>query len=193
MKVQDFNPFPHASPDSVDGISRRARRSRMSACALAAVLAVGLPLLQIAPAATGEVLEVPQVVAIPSPAAAHPHKAHSHRRRHRMVDPYEAARSSNADWTAVTPMEATAGTSDPAPRPAAVAANSESYPPDPNVGSISDYQNQPGEDGRPPSFAMRGGGGRYEPQGSMTANLIIGGILVGMVALEIASAHHHHR
>jgi hypothetical protein len=59
---------------------------------------------------------------------------------------------------------------------------------------MSDYQNQPGENGQPPSIAMGGGGsGRSEPQGSMTANLIIGGILVGMMAIEIASAHHHHR
>ena len=40
---------------------------------------------------------------------------------------------------------------------------------------------------------MIGGGGGYRTRGSMAADLIIGGILVGMMALEIASAHHHHR
>jgi hypothetical protein len=150
---------------------------------LAAILAIGLPLLQTAPAAAGEVLEIPQVVAT-LPAATHSHKPHSH--RHRAPVPDDTALSSNANWRAETPTE-------PLPPPAEVAANSESYPPDPNVGSISDYQNQPGENGQRPSVAFGGGGGRSEPQGSMTTNLIIGGIIVGMIAMEIASAHHHHR
>jgi hypothetical protein len=190
MRVQDFNPFPHASPASVDGISACARRSLVLTSMLAAMLAIGLPLLQIAPATAGEVLEIPQVIATPSPVVAHRHRAHS--RRHHAVGPDDAALSSDADWTAVTPTEATAP-AEPLPPPAKVAANSRSYPPDPNVGSINDYQNQPGENGQPPSIVMRGGGGRSEPQGSLTTNLIIGGILVGMMALEIASAHHHHR
>jgi hypothetical protein len=197
MRLQDFNRFAHLPADSVyrvgaDGRSPRAR-SPMLVRALAAIVAIGLPLMQVAPAASGDVLEIPQAVATPSPAAVHPRRAHSHHRRATVSDDRP---SSNADWTAVTPPDAPDATAGnyPAPPPDKVAANSESYPPDPNVGSINDYQNQPGENGQPPSFAIGsggGGGGRSEPQGSMTANLIIGGILVGLMAVEIASSHHH--
>jgi len=195
MKPQDFNRFAHLPPDSVYrvGADRRCPRahSRILLGVLAAILAIGLPLMQVAPAAAGDVLEIPQAVATPSPVAVHPH---SHHRRATVPDDTP---SSNADWTAVTPPDAPDATAGnyPAPPPDKVAANAESYPPDPNVGSINDYQNQPGENGQPPSFAIGagggGGGGRSEPQGSMTANLIIGGILVGLMAVEIASSHHH--
>jgi hypothetical protein len=175
MKFQAFNPFPHASHDSVYGISARARRARMPARVLAAMLAIGLPLLQVAPAVAGEqVLEIPQVIATPA-------RARSHRSA---PDLYDAAPASYAD--------ATAGTSDPAPSPATVAANSESNPPDPNVGSISDYDNQPGENAQRPSIAFGGGARRSEPPASMTTELILTGLIVGMVALEIASSHHRH-
>jgi hypothetical protein len=200
MTVRDFNPFPLTSPDSVGGvsverISARPRHSRISAPVLAAILAMGMTLLQVFPAGAGEVLEIPQAVTTPPVAAVHPHRSRTHKvhANHRAQDSYDgssATPASDADWTAVTPSDATAAPDSPPP-PTKVAANTESYPPDPNVGSISDYQNQPGENGQPPTFAMgSGGGGRSEPQGSMTSNLIIGGILVGMMALEIASSHH---
>jgi hypothetical protein len=178
MKVQSSNPFPRTSPDSVysvrvDGISARARRARMPARVLASVLAIGL--LQAAPALAGDqVLEIPQLIATPATVRSH----------RRIPDLYDTVPASNAD--------AAAGTSAPAPPPAKVAANRESYPPDPNLGSIDEYQNQPGENGQRPSFAFGGGGRRSEPPGSITsADLIIGGIILGMVALEVASAHHH--
>jgi hypothetical protein len=78
--------------------------------------------------------------------------------------------------------------------PATVAANAEPYTPDPNLGSIDDYQNQPGQNGQQqPAGIYFGGNGRpNEPPRSMTSNLIVGGLLVGLVAMELA-AHHHHR
>jgi len=89
-------------------------------------------------------------------------------------------------------MDATAGTAGPADPPDRVASNEKSYAPDPNVGSISDYQNQQGENAQPAGITFSGGARRNEPQSSMTTNLIVGGLIVGLVALEIAS-HHHHR
>ncbi|MGD0288864.1 MAG: hypothetical protein ABSC63_04285 [Candidatus Binataceae bacterium] len=106
---------------------------------------------------------------------------------------YDTAPAYDANGATGSPSDAAAGTSNPAPPPTALAANSEPYPPDPNLGSIDDYQNQPGENGQRPSIALGGGGSRPEPATSMTANLILGGILVGMIALEVASAHHRHR
>jgi hypothetical protein len=194
MNVQPFNPFSDAAHDNVYGLNVRGssanpRGPRMSAFMLAIMTVIGLSLLQIAPAAAGEILEIPQVVNTP-PVPVHSHKAHS--RHHRAQDSYNtiATSTGDADWTNVTPRDATAP---PDSGPTKVAANTESYPPDPNVGSINDYQNQPGEDGQPPTIPMGSGGVRVEPQGSMTTNLILGGILVGMMALEIASSHHHHR
>lgn len=175
MKVQPFTPFPRALNDSVDSISASARRTRLPTRVLAAALVIGLPLLQAGSASAGDqVLEIPQVVA--TPAARHSNRS--------VPDLYD---------TAPAGADATAGTSHSAPPPATLAANSESYPPDPNVGSISDYQNQPGENGRRPSIALGGGRPRSEPPASMTTSLIVGGILVGIMAWEIASAHHHHR
>ena len=175
MKVQAFNPFPHTSHDSVYSLSRRAHRPHIAERALAVVLAIGLSLLPVAPAVAGEqVLEIPQVIATPATPRS-PRSA---------PDLYDTTPAYGAD--------ATAAASDPAPPPTTVAANTESYP-DPNVGSISDYQNQPGENGQRPSIALGSGARRSEPPASMTTNLILGGILIGMVALEIAAAHHRHR
>jgi len=196
MKAQAFNPFPRASHDSGNEMPSRARRSLMRASVLAAVLAIGLPLLQIAPAVAGEVLEIPQAVATPIATPSHRRRAmHSHRRASASHHAIPSAPASN-DAASVAPAGdadayAMAGAADPAPPPARIAENS--YPPDPNLGSISDYQNQPGQNGQRPSFALGGGGPRAEPQRSMTSNLILGGLLVGMVAYEIASSHHHHR
>jgi hypothetical protein len=178
MKRQPLNPFAQTLHDSVDHISTPLRGPKPTRL-LIAILALGLPLMQTVPALAGEqVLEIPQSVAIPAAP------------RH-VPDLYDTIppTSSDADAYAAagTPADA------PAPPPASVAANSPSYAPDPNLGSIDDYQNQPGENGRPPSFALGGGGTRPEPPASMTTNLILGGILVGMVALEIASRHQRHR
>ena len=207
MKVQAINPFPHNPHDSV-GISSHVGRFRISTRMLIAVLAIGMPLLQIAPAVAGEVLEIPQAVA--TPGAVTPHRHHHHVSSTRYAAPATSAASgpdtyatpgdayatsgtvnpaSSAAPVSDADAYANAGNAEPAPPPAAVAENS--YPPDPNVGSINDYQNQPGENGQPPSFAMGGGGRRAEPQGSMTTNLILGGLFVGMVAYEIAASHHH--
>ena len=112
MKVQDFNPFPHTSPASVQRIPR-SRPSRISACMLATVIAIGLPLLQIAPVAADEYRN-PQVVATPAPVATYPHRARPHkahlRHPHRAVNPDDTTPSSDADWTAVNPPDATATT-----------------------------------------------------------------------------------
>ena len=196
MKVETFNPFGHPLHVCVDRLPRFWRRppTRLRSGGigrmLAAIAALGLPLMQTVPAFAGEqVLEIPQVVAT-APATAQPHP--------RVPDLYDTTVPiSNADAYASAGRETSpvpaAMAPDPAPPPAKVADNSESYPPDPNVGSINDYQNQPGENGSRPSYAFAGGARRSEPQGSMSTNLIIGGILVGMIAIEIASAHHHRR
>lgn len=197
MKLPTLNPFPHALHDTVDHLPTLPRRRRVTARVLAAVLAFGLPLIQTIPAIAGEqVLEIPSVA---NPTAARPHNP--------VPDLYDTTPppSSDADAyaTSASPSDADsyansgspAATTPPSPQPPAkvAAANSEAYAPDPNVGSIGDYQNQPGENGQQPSFALGRGGSRPEPASSMTANLILGGILVGMVALEVASAHHRHR
>lgn len=188
MKSRTLNPFPHTPHDSVNRVSRRPRRFYRPARVLAAMLAFGLPLLQIVPAIAGEqVLEVPQVIAKPD---SPPSRPSSYRN---VPDLYDTAPAYDANGATGSPGDAAAGTSDPAPPPTALAANSEPYPPEPNLGSIDDYQNQPGENGQRPSIALGGGGSRPEPATSMTANLILGGILVGMIALEVASAHHRHR
>ena len=196
MKPQTVNPFGIALHDcgncncaKVDR-RRQIRRGRI----LAAMIALALPLTQTASAIGGEqVLEIPQAAARPSVNQPRPH----------VPDLYDTTPTSSPapdaaadDPTAYATEPASAGAhgSAPAPEPTAVAANTESYPPDPNVGSINDYQNQPGENGQAPSFSFGGGSPRPEPAGSMATNLIMGGILVGMVALEIASSHHsHHR
>jgi hypothetical protein len=187
MKRQTLNPFPHTPHDSVNRGSRRTRCFHLPARVLAAMLTIGLPLMQIAPAIAGEqVLELPQVIANPANPPSSPNSYRS------VPDLYDTAPGYDANGTVGTSREATSAP-DPAPPPTAVAANSEAYPPDPNVGSIDDYQNQPGENGQRPSIALGRGGSRPEPATSMTANLILGGILVGMIALEVASAHHRHR
>jgi hypothetical protein len=158
---------------------------RVTAWLLAAVLALGLPLTQTVPAIAGEqVLEIPQLIAPPTAPPSH----------RRVPDLYDTTPTPPSDVDAYASGGTSTDAIAPNPQPPAkIAANSESYPPDPNVGSIDDYQNQPGENGRRPSIALGGGRSRSEPPASMTANLILGGILVGIVALEIASAHHRHR
>ena len=203
MKSRLFNPFREVLHDSVSATAKvstrgRARstrrRARIAVRMLAATIALALPLMQTAALANEQVLEIPQVVTTPTAHRAY----HRHVLRHHVPDLDEttpaAAPDLNADATAADASAyANAGAPQPAPQPTAVAANTDSYPPDPNVGSIDDYQNQPGENGQPPSFSFGRGAPRSEPPASMATSLIVGGILVGMMALEIASAHHHHR
>lgn len=145
-------------------------------------MAIGLAVLPIGTAFAGEqVLEIPQVTSVPAkvPSSRKPNGA-----TYAGGDAYaNATPDSYADPTA-----AATGPTDP---PDTVAANDKSYPPDPNVGSINDYQNQQGENAQP-RIALGGGARGNEPQTSMTTNLIVGGLIVGLMALEIAS-HHHHR
>ncbi len=181
MKFQPLNPFRSVLHDSVSTTGKILtcrRRTPIRVRAIAAIVALALPLMQTATAVAAEqVLELPQAIATPTALRAH----------HHVPDLYDTT-------PAITPApdanaDANAGAPDPAPRPTAVAANTASYPPDPNVGSISDYQNQPGENGQSPSFSFGAGGRRSEPHTSMTTHLVVGGILLGMMALEIA-AHH---
>ena len=201
MNLHPLNPFPAAVHETGGHIPARRRQCPNPArihrfCALtrllAVILALGLPLMQTAPAVAGEVLEIPSVT---TPAASPP--------RPHVPDLYDTTSppSSDADTYAnsATPssdVDAYGSAENPAavtssrPRHTRVATNSTSYAPDPNVGSISDYQNQSGANGAS-SYSFGGGANRAEPPHSMAANLILGGILVGMVALEIASAHRH--
>lgn len=165
-----INRFAQPLHHSVDGPVRRRPLWRVRLLLVA--IALGLPMLQVAPALAGDqVLEIPQV----SVAPAHPNEL------------YDSSASASPDNDAGAYANASAP--QPSPAPGALAANS--YPPDPNVGSIDDYQNQPGENRSGPSVAF-GGGNSAEPS-SLAGNLILGGILIGMAALEIAAAHHHHR
>jgi hypothetical protein len=150
---------------------------------MAAVLVIGLAMLPISQAFAGEqVLEIPQVPsARPAEASSSPKP---HGATYSGPDTYGNA-------TADSSGDPAAAATDPTDPPDAIAANDKSYPPDPNLGSISDYQNQQGEDAQP-RIPLGGGARRSEPQSSMTTNLIVGGLIVGLVALEIAS-HHHHR
>jgi hypothetical protein len=220
MKVHAFNPFPCAVNHSGRRMPVRARRGRMRSNVLAVVLALGLPLLPMSSAVAADgVLEIPQAVTTPVAAASHRRASALYDATPPALDadsepasynsapaatgpdsaastaPTGDADATAADGSAVMAPPAgdanaysTAGSADPAPPPA-VAENS--GPPDPDVGSINDYNNQPGENGQRPSFALGGGGPRYEPQRSMTSSLILGGLLVGMVAYSIASHHHH--
>jgi hypothetical protein len=180
------NPFRFPRPQRVHGTRLRHlfrhRRSRVSGRVLAAFLTVMIGFLPIGPAFAGEsVLEIP--TANGAPAAAPPYSSSAGPSSYAGPDAYGTA-----------PGATSGGTASAEP-PSTVAANTEPYPPDPNLGSIDDYQNQPGENGRQqqPAGIYFGGGSRpNEPQRSMTTNLIVGGLLVGLVALEMAS-HHHHR
>lgn len=184
MAHETDNPFRFAKHESVHGVRSRDRGSRgVARQMIAAMLAVGLAALPIGPAFAGEqVLEIPQATSVPAEApSSSKHSGATYSGR----DGYSNATPDSA-------MDATAGAEDPTDPPDTVASNEKSYAPDPNVGSISDYQNQQGENAQPAGIALGGGTRRNEPQGSMTTNLIVGGLIVGLVALEIAS-HHHHR
>lgn len=170
MTPGSINRFPQPLHHSVNGRPRRG--PLWQARLLLVAIALGLPMLQVAPALAGDqVLEIPRAGAN---ATAHPNELYD--------SPAPPPSNNDAD------AYANASAPQPSPAPGALAANS--YPPDPNVGSIDDYQNQPGESRQGPSVAFGGGGSHQEPS-SMAGSLILGGILVGMVALEIAAAHHH--
>lgn len=193
MKSQLSNRFRSALHDSVnaaDNVLTRPRRNRIRVRILATIVALALPMTQTASAVADEqVLEIPQAVATPAAHNSHHHPDLYDTSPATAPAPDANVNAAPGDATAYT----NAGAREPAAQPTAIASNTESYPPDPNVGSINDYQNQPGENGQPPSFSFGGRAPRSEPPASMTTNLIVGGILVGMMALEIASAHHHHR
>ena len=195
MKSQLSNPFRSALHDNVNAagnVLTRPRRNRICVRILAAIVALALPPTQTATAVADEqVLEIPQAVATPTA-----HRSHHHHMPdlHDTTPATAPAPDANVNAMPGDPTAyANAGAPEPATQPTAIASNTESYPPDPNVGSINDYQNQPGENGQPPSFSFGGRAPHSEPPASMTTSLIVGGILVGMMALEIASAHHHHR
>ena len=184
------NPFRFPRHQSVHGMRLRHllrhQGSRVFGRALAVFLTVVIGFLPIGTAFAGEsVLEIP--TANGASAAAPPYSASAGPSSYGGPDAYGAAPDADPN--------ATSGATASADPRSTVAANTESYPPDPNLGSIDDYQNQPGENGRQQQSAgiYFGGGSRpNEPQRSMTTNLIIGGLFVGLVALEVAS-HHHHR
>lgn len=183
------NPFRFPRHQSVHGTRLRHllphRGSRVSGRVLAAFLTVMIGFLPIGPAFAGEsVLEIP--TANGAPAAASPYSSSATPSSYAGPDAYGTAPDADPN--------ATSGATASAEPPSTVAANTESYAPDPNLGSINDYQNQPGENGRQQQSAgiYFGGGSRpNEPQRSMTTNLIVGGLFVGLLALEMAS--HHHR
>jgi hypothetical protein len=183
MTHETANRFRFVKHESVHGNGSHNRSSRWAARAIAAILSVGLAVMPIGPAFAGEqVLEIPQVASVPATRPSsrkHTHVTYSGR---------EAYSNGMPD----SKMDATAGEGGPTDSWDRVASNEKSYAPEPNVGSISDYQNQQGENAQPPGIAFGGGARRNEPQSSMTTNLIVGGLIVGLVALEIAS-HHHHR
>jgi hypothetical protein len=148
---------------------------------MAAVLAIGLAAFPTGQAFAGEqVLEIPQATGIPAEASSS-----------RKPDTTYSGPDAYANPTPDSYVSPAARATDPTDPPATLAANDKSYPPDPNVGSINDYQNQQGENAQP-KLAFGSGARRNEPQSSMTTNLIVGGLIAGLVALEIAS-HHHHR
>jgi hypothetical protein len=183
MTHEADNPFRFAKHESVHGVRSRNRGTRGAARVMAAILAVGLAVLPIGPALAGEqVLEIPQVTSVPGMAPSSSKDSGA----------TYSGRDAHSNATPDSEMDATAGAGGPTDPPDTVASNEKSYAPDPNGGSISDYQNQQGENAQPAGIAFGGGARRNEPQGSMTTNLIVGGIIVGLVALEIAS-HHHHR
>jgi hypothetical protein len=182
MKNQNLSPFRFAQHENVQDGRSRWCGSRGAARAMAAILAIGLALSPIGTAFAGEqVLEIPPVTSVPAaaPASRKPHST-----GYSGVDAYANATPDSY----VDPAAGARGPTNPADT---VAANEKSYPPDPNVGSISDYENQQAENAQP-RIALGGGARRNEPQTSMTTNLIVGGLIVGLVALEIAS-HHHRR
>jgi hypothetical protein len=182
MKNQLFSLIRFVQPENVPGDRSRKCGARRATRVLAAVLAIGLAVLPSGSAFAGEqVLEIPQVGSVPAkvPSARKPHGT-----TYAAGDAYASATPDSY----VDPAATASGPTDP---PDTVAANDNSYPPDPNVGSINDYQNQQGENAQP-GIGLGGGARRNEPQTSMTTNLIVGGLIVGLMALEIAS-HHHHR
>ena len=198
MTHETLNPFRFAKYESVHGIGSRNRGSRRAGRVLAAILSVGLAILPVSSAfADDQVLEIPQVTSVPS--ASPSYTTHSYPRhsstKHSSIKHTGTSYSGRDAYSSATPdshPEATAGAGGPADSWDRVASNEKSYAPDPNVGSISDYQNQPDESGQPARISFGGGARRNEPQSSMATNLIVGGLIVGLMALEIAS-HHNHR
>ena len=183
MKDQLFSPIRFVQHENVQGARSRRCGARWSTRVMAAALALGLAVLPIGTAFAGEqVLEIPQVASAPAevPSPLKPHGTTTY-----------AGGDAYANATPDSYAEPAAAATGPTDPPDTVAANDKYYPPDPNVGSISDYQNQQGENARP-GFGSGSGTRRNEPPSSMTTNLIVGGIIVGLVALEMAS-HHHRR
>jgi hypothetical protein len=198
MTHETANPFRFVKHESVHGNGSPNRSSRRAARAIAAILAVGLAVMPIGPAfADHQVLEIPQVASAPAASATHTrHRFSKHSStKHSSAKFAGITYSGREAYSNATPdskMYARAGEGGPTDSWDRIASNEKSYAPEPNVGSISDYQNQQGENAQPAGIAFGGGARRNEPQSSMTTNLIVGGLIVGLVALEIAS-HHHHR
>ncbi|HUY27057.1 MAG TPA: hypothetical protein VMV27_06515 [Candidatus Binataceae bacterium] len=97
-----------------------------------------------------------------------------------------AALDSVSAFTSATPPS-----SSRASAPKMLPANSSSMASDPNLGSIQDYvaqQNAPPV----PGYAAGTGGPHAERPASITGDLYVGGLVVGLLALEIASQHRHH-
>jgi len=189
MTSDKGNPFRFVDHESVHEESilqqcSRSHRSHWAARVLGAIVSMGLTVLPVGAAFAGEqVLEIPQVTSAPAEASVSrkPHYATTY-----------AERDEYGNETPGSYVDPAAGAKDPTDPPDTVVANDKASAPDPNVGSISDYENEQGENAQP-RIALGGGRApRNEPQSSMTTNLIVGGLIVGLVALEIAS-HHRRR
>jgi hypothetical protein len=190
MTQATLNPFRFPRHESVNSTRLRHlfRRlgSRAAGRAIAAILALTIAALPVASAFAGEsVLEIPPVGGGPAvaPLSSSGPAAYG--------SPSDGSGADAIGTPRLSSPDSTSGSSRAADPPSTVSSNTGSYPPVPNVGSIEDYQNQAGENRQPAGISFGGGARPNEPQRSMTTELILGGLLVGMVALELAS--HHHR
>lgn len=102
-------------------------------------------------------------------------------------DPAPAASASPADST-VTPGSQADNSSVAAPALADPAATN---PIPADIGSIDQYMNQQGEPAPQPSFARNSTSRDPAPSSPATNAIVMGGLLLGLLVLDLALAHHH--
>ena len=162
MNQWHFSPFARLAADNGRRRTPTARHSNRVRRGVAAILALTMLTLPVASAVAAD--RVLQLTPATAPAA---------------IDGVSA-------YPGDTPASA-----NPTSAPKMLPANSSSMASDPNLGSIQDYVAQQ-NDPPVPGYAAGAGRRHAERPASLTGDLYVGGLVVGLLALEIASQHRHH-